>query len=240
MQSFERFDSSDQSRETGEMINATLDLPAPRQEMLSDGSQAVVSGDPASWEGVVHRQGDNSQGYLNTCGVVSCEQIIKRFGIDVTESQLLDYAITQGYCDVSGQGYVSLADQVGILHDYGVPCHTDHNGTLESLADDIENGCAVALAVNSASLYGYAGWEGTDHMIVPTGVARDSQSGEIKGFFYNDSLTGESAYVTAELLQSAWVEQGGDSIVTEGVDMRDVERTLGSWIWTSAQGWIYV
>jgi hypothetical protein len=240
MEHSEDFSLHEPARDTGEMINATLELPEPRQETLPDGSEAVVSGDPEGWASVLHRQGESDPGYFNTCGIVGCEQILRRFGVEVTEAQLLDHALAENHCDVLGPGYVSLEDQVDILRDYGVPAHTDHNGTLDALADDIEHGRAVALAVNSEALYGYEGWNGTDHVILATGVARDVHSGEIKGFTYNDSATGQPAYAVADRLQAAWADQGGNSLITEGTDTRDTARTLGSSIWTSTQGWVYV
>jgi hypothetical protein len=239
MEHFEALNTPELVPDTGNMINATLELPAPQQETLPDGSEVVVSGDPEGWAGVVHRQGENSLGALNTCGIVGCEQILSRFGVEVTESQLLDHPLAQSHSD-AGPGFLTVQDQVHILRDYGVPAHAEHHGTLEALAGNLEHGHAVTLAVNSPALYGFAGWDGTDHMILPTGVARDVHSGEIKGFFYNDSLTGQPAYVAADVLQASWVEQGGDSVVTEGTDARDVESLLGSYIWTSTEGWIYV
>jgi hypothetical protein len=213
---------------------APLELPDPHGEVLANGQEVLVSGDPARWAGLNHLQGENLHGQESTCGLVACEGILQQFGTEVSEQEMLEHALDIGRCDPLS-GHTSLADQVALLEDFGMAAHTEHNGTIAGLAANIEHGQGVILEVNSGVLWGQADHYGhgqASHAVLVTGVARDPESNEVVGVFINDSATGESGrLVPREVLEQAWVEPGGSSIVTDAGDTRDEMRTIGDWVW---------
>jgi hypothetical protein len=227
--------------ESHEMPQPTpIELPEPQREVLPDGREALVSGNPEGCESLNHFQGENLQGFETTCGLVACEGILRQFGVEAKESDLLEHALESGHCDVLS-GHTSLADQVSILEDFGIPAHSEHNGTVEGLADKLEHGQCAIIEVNSGALWNQPSHYGNgeaSHAVLVTGIARDPETSAVIGAFYNDSATGESGkFVPRDVLEAAWTEAGGKSVVTEFNDVRDTERTIGDWVWYNGH-WI--
>lgn len=112
-----------------------------------------------------------------------------------------------------------MEQQAQILNDYGVPAHTESSGSLESLATHIEQGNGVIVEVNDGVLWNdrnYYDQGQLNHAVTVTGVVRDPISGQIEGFYINDSGTGESAkFVDTNTMQRAWENTGGMSVVTD-------------------------
>lgn len=219
-----------------------IELPEPHLATLPDVGEVLVSGNPEGCKELNHLQGENLDQFHNTCGLVACEGVLRQFGIPASEGDLLERAVSTGHCDVVG-GYTSMADQVALLESYGIPAHTEHQGTLAGLADRIEHGQSVIIEVNSGVLWNDANHYGngeTNHAVLVTGIARDPETGSVQGCFINDSATGESGqFVSADALQSAYVDTGGKSVVTDFQEGRDTERTIGDWIWYDGH-WISV
>jgi hypothetical protein len=209
-------------------------MPQPHDYTLPDGKLVEVHGNPEGCSALNHLQGENLHGFPYTCGLVGCEGILRQCGVPASESGLLEYALASGHCDVLG-GFTSGEDQVAILERFGVRAHTEHNGTVEGLADNIEHGQGVIIEVNPGVLSGQSaehyGQGEAAHAVLATGTARDPETKEVTGVFYNDSVTGESCkLLSREDLDKGWVETGGKSVVTEFHDTRDTARTMG-WIW---------
>lgn len=211
-----------------------FELPDPHRELLPDGREALVSGDPMGFEAFNHLQGESLWGFENTCGIVACEGILRQAGIEASEDDLLRYAVETGHCDVF-EGHTSLSDQVAILEGFGIPAHSEHGGSVEGLAANVERGQGVIIEVNSGVLWNQASHYGNgdaSHAVLVTGIARDPETGSAIGAFINDSATGESGrFVPREELETAWEQTGGKSIVTEFDDPSDHERTIGDWVW---------
>lgn len=222
--------------DSGELreVPPALDLPVRREEVLADGREVVVSGDLAGWADVAHVQGENLYGYLDTCGVVGCEGVLRRFGVETSENALLEHALAEGRCD-RDTGRVSLADQVGLLEEFGVPAHIEHHGTVDALAADVEAGQGVLAQVNAGVLLDRPDHYGTgsgNHGVVVTGVARDPATNAVVGVFINDPVTGEAGrMVSRELLEAAWVDAGGVYVVTDAGEPGDTDRVIGDWVW---------
>ena len=200
------------------------DLPTVL-DVLPDGREALVVGDVRDLADFSHLQGDNPFSFQGTCGLVSCEDVLRRFGADVTEGGVVGYAIGSGLCNVSddplSSGGTTVADQARILSDFGVPAHVDVGRSLEDLADDIERGSGVIVAANAGVLWdapNHYDFGQPNHSVVVTGVARDPGSGVVSGFFINDSGTGEAGrFVDADAMSRAWVDAGGSAVVTDVV-----------------------
>jgi hypothetical protein len=194
-------------------------------EVLPDGREAVVIGNPEGCIEFNHQQGDNPYGYKGTCGLVSCEDVIRQFGIEVTEGEIVGYAIVNGLCNISSDpatsGGTTTSDQVQILNDYGIPAHSENMSDLESLAAKIEQGHAVIIGVNAGVVWNdpqYYESGQANHAVVVTGVARDPETGEIQGFFINDSGNNQSArLLDPATMEFGWLDAGGSCVVTDVV-----------------------
>lgn len=202
-----------------------LDVPAVL-DVLPDGREAVVLGD-AALDGLAHQQGDNPFGFRGTCGLCSCEGILRQFGVDVTEADVVDHAVRHGLCfvgtDLDKCGGTRAGEQVRILGDFGIPAHADAADSVEDLAQHLEHGRGVILHVNAGALWDddiYSGDGGANHAVLATRVARDPESGAVLGVFVNDSSTGDAGrLLDIDDLDFAWLDAGGGYVVT------DVART---------------
>lgn len=203
---------------------ADLDLEVPhRHDVLPDGRDTLVIGDTAGLAADVHLQGDNPYGFQGTCGLCSCEGVLKQFGIDVTEADVVRHAVQNGLCDVSADpamsGGTTTDMQVRILHDYGVPAHAERLGSLEELAAGIEEGRGVIVGANAGVLWddaNYLEFGQANHAVVVTGVSRDPVDGQIQGFYLNDSGIGAGGrFVDATTMDAAWLDTGGSAVVTD-------------------------
>ncbi len=202
--------------------DADVDVPQ-HLEVLPDGREGLVSGDVEGLADLNHQQGDNPYGFQGTCGLCSCEHILNQFGIDVTEADVVEHAVANGECYVSDDptqsGGTSVENQAQILNDYGIPAHVEQAGSLEDLAADIEQGSGVIIEANAGVLWNdvnYYGHGEANHAVAVTGVARDPATGEIQGFFIDDSGTGNSGqFVDAATMTDAFLAAGGASVVTD-------------------------
>jgi len=193
-------------------------------EVLPDGTEVIVIGDPQWAARFNHQQGDNDLGFAGTCGLVSCEQVLRQAGLEVTENDVVRYACDHGLCvtDAHPQmnGGTTVMDQARLLSNLGIPAHPEILDSSEDLASRLEGGQHVILAVNAGELWSDPGAYGTgdaNHSILATGVARDAQTGELVGFYVNDSGTGESArFIPVEDLHAAWLDSGGLAVTTDG------------------------
>ncbi|RYX80676.1 hypothetical protein EON83_27585 [bacterium] len=228
------FNSSDLTPEFSEVpeINDSNDLitEVPQTIEIIDGQECVVIGDVEGTADFSHLQGDNPFGYQGTCGLCSCENILDSFGIQVSEADVVKYAIENDLCfegdPISGDdpgmlGGTTVDGQAQILTDLGVPAHGETGQTLEDLAADIENGNGVIAEVDAGVIWNDPNSSGNgqaNHAIVVSGVVRDPATGEIEGFYVNDSGTGEAGkFYDAATFEEAWTNTGGNCVVTDVV-----------------------
>jgi len=212
------------SASEGSDISSSLEVPR-HFETLPDGRESLVIGDVEGLKDFNHLQGENPLGFQGTCGIVSCEDVLHQFGNEgVSEGQLVEYAALHGLCNTEGAagecGGTTVSDQARILSDWGVPAGYESGVSLESLAARVEEGRGVIAEVNSGTFWGQPSWSdlilgGADHAVVITGVARDPVSGEIQGFFVNDSgVPSSGRFVDAATMQTAFTDAGGMAVTT--------------------------
>jgi Peptidase_C39 like family len=201
-----------------------VDVPVS-SDVLPDGEPTLVIGDVSRYADFNHQQGDNPEGFQGTCGLCSCGDILNQFGTNVTEADIVNHAVQNQECDVtddpSMSGGTTTDEQVKILSDYHVPAHTEHQQSLEDLAGDVERGHGVIVEANAGYLWNDASaFENgqANHAVVVTGVARDPETGQIQGFYINDSGDGQAAkFVDADTMTKAWADTGGTCVVTDVV-----------------------
>jgi hypothetical protein len=211
-------------------IGADSGIDVPQHlDTLPDGRETLVSGDVDVLADFNHQQGDNPYGFQGTCGICSCQDVLNQFGTDVSEADVVDHAVAAHECaitdDPTFSGGTTEQDQVQILADYGIPAHAEHARSLEDLAADVEQGRGVIAGVNAGVVWNdpnYFENGQANHAVVVTGVARDPATGEIQGFYVNDSGDGSSGeFVDAAAMTDGWLAAGGGAVVT------DVARPIG-------------
>lgn len=197
-------------------------------DQLPDGRDSLVYGDVSDDTEFTSRQGDNPQGFKGTCGLVSCTNVLREFGVEVSEADVVRHALVNLECNVDVQdadasGGTTPDTQARLLGEFGVPASVERHGSLESLAAEIEAGHGVIVGVNAGLL-----WENSDawdfgqanHAVTVRAVARDPATGELQGFFIADSGRGLDAdarrFVSADLMDQCHLAAGGLSVVTEG------------------------
>jgi Peptidase_C39 like family len=214
--------SHDFKADLGPELQMLVEVPH-HLDILPDGREVLVIGDPEGFKKFNHRQGDNPYGYEGTCGLVSCQDILLQFGVKVTEADIVSYAIKQKLCNTSGdmslRGATTQQDQVKILKDFGVPAHYEQFQSLEDLAAAIEQDSGVIISLNAGVLRNdrrYYEYGQANHAVVVTGVARDPNNGDIIGAYINDSGDGKSGkFVDADTMNYAWEETGGGCVMTD-------------------------
>ena len=210
----------DENREPVAERSADKVTEVPQQlDRLPDGRQALVIGDHKRFADYVHKQGDYP-GYRGTCGICSCEMVLRMFGKRVNEASLVAHAIDRGLCTTRRTdrnpdrcGGTTPRDRVQILADYGVEAYADQAKSLEDVADKIEQGHGVILSVNAHALNDLPAWEWQyrtpNHAVAATAVARDEHTGELLGIYVNDSAPGTGRFIDAAMLNGCWLGVGG-------------------------------
>jgi hypothetical protein len=189
-------------------------------EMLPDGREALVYGDVLE---AVPRQGDNAFGFEQTCGLCACADVLRQMGVEVSEDDVVRQAVATDACsikdlpaDSGGTGEDAL---VRLLSDFGVPAHAERLESTEDLATVVEQGRGAIISANAGLLWDdgdVVGNGGADHAVHVVRVARDPLSGEVLGFFVNDSgLGGDPRWHDAAAIQEAWLGTGGSAVLTD-------------------------
>lgn len=155
---------------------------------------------------------------------MSVQDVLRQFGAHVTEGEVVTHAVQRGECYLdpaaAGRSGGTLPSQdARILTEYGVPSRVASGQTLARLAAQVEDGRGVIAGVNCGVLWQdpeQVGDGAVNHAVTVTGVALDPRSGDIQGFYINDSGNGKSGeFVSAVLMRVAWQDTGGWIVVTD-------------------------
>jgi len=202
-----------------------LEGAAPVQnDTLPDGRDVVVYGSPDGYADFNHQQGDNDLGFKEDCGLCSSQDVLNQFGVQVDENDIVHHAVDNNECytnpnDASQSGQTTADWQAQVMSDYGVPAHVENGGSLDDLAQNVQDGHGTIIEVNAGILWNDANSYGdgnSNHAITVTGVVRDPETNQIQGFYVNDSGDGQAAkFVDAATMQQMWADVGGQSVVTD-------------------------
>ncbi len=188
---------------------------------VNETETAIIIGDPDGWKKFNHKQGDNDQGACGTCGLVSTEQILNRFGKNITENEIVHCAIKNELGDFKPEtsprykGGTIPEELAKILKVNGVPAQVKDGASIDDLARFVEDRRGIIIAVNSATLWDqmYDSSDGdADHAIIVTGLKRTRDTGKILGFYINDSgdIPPKSGrFVSADKMQEMWTQSTG-------------------------------
>lgn len=92
------------------------------------------------------------QSYDDTCAIKSQQLILEKFGIYLSEEQLVQYSIEQGWYDCSGNG-TKMTDVGKLLVDAGIPCTQTTGANVYDLANELAQGHKVIVGVDSGELW---------------------------------------------------------------------------------------
>ncbi len=221
---------SDEVIEPAELSPDT-DVPIELDE-LPDGEPSLMLGHVRSYAAFNHRQGDNPEHFQLDCGLMSVQDVLRQFGAQVTEAEMVEHALQRGECSVDPgapeqSGGTTPSQDARILTECGVPSRSESGLTLRELAVLVEQSRGVIIGVNCGILWQVpddVGNSGVNHAVTVTGVALDPQDRNIQGFYINDSGNGKSAeFVSAVLIRVAWQDTGGWTIVTDAVNSLNQE-----------------
>lgn len=216
-----------------------------------DFETSVLSENPEFYEtGQFYQQGINEYGYQGTCGETSQANAINTLlgNNELTENKVLDIAVDNNLCeiseDISNSGGTttsnfmelydkvneSIGDKIDVdLYEY------DNALSPEEMADRIENGSVLNVAVDSATLWGendhipgqLASDTYTDHWITVTGVSRDAE-GNIDKFDIIDSGGGVDSVDYETYERMCFGEDGREMIdpTCIVVSKKDIEQEV--------------
>ena len=173
-------------------------------------------------QGVPREQGgEGVEGYVGTCGLVSCENVLRMAGLNITEADVVNYARNtrstnhrnRQLCTTdshpSNNGGTYITDRQEILQHFGVSS-TIEEASIDNIARYVGEGRGVILSVEANRFYGRRSSEQSYHAVTVTSVTVDQVTGQPLGFFVCDSGTGgvdSSRFITAQELRYALVDR---------------------------------
>ena len=181
------------------IANHSFELSSTKQTWVtgSDGSK-VFNTPIKTGEKLDSRQGKVS-GFLGTCGLVSCVNILRLAGYPATESEIVDYASTTSaglgrgmLCTTNSfpedNGGTTAKQRQQILQHFGIKSEIKE-ATIDSIANAVSEGRGVIISVYAGMLYN--GWSSYRdlHAITVTSVKKD-RYGNVLGVYVCDSGTG--------------------------------------------------
>lgn len=154
-------------------------------------------------------------GYLGTCGLVSCVNVLRLAGYSASESEVVAYASTTSagfgrgkLCTTKSfpeeNGGTSAKSRQQILEHFGVKSELQE-ANITNIEEAVSQGRGVIISVYAGMLY-YGRTDYRDlHAITVTSVKKD-RFGNVLGFYVCDSGTGgvdSSKYYTTFQLENA-------------------------------------
>jgi hypothetical protein len=231
-----------------EAVGADEALPVERPEF---GIAPVEVPKPVVVENGMVRIGDierakrtYEQQVGGTCGLASIAGLLRFLGFEnVQNTQVVEFA-KENSLVTDERGGTYPQHRIEILRLLGVPSHLETfwdpvNPNLERLAHVIESGEGAIISVNAGVLWreelGGAEGEkeyrnnfetgGHNHIVEVVGLQRDPGTGELRGFYINDTGVGKAkgagAFISLKTMQEALVgvpgkyRVQGEMIVTE-------------------------
>lgn len=159
-----------------------------------------------------------AQGYDDTCAIRSQEIILRDFGIEIPQEQLIAEAEAHGWYHEGGG--TSPGDVGNLLELHGVGVEKYSNGSVEDLVNNLAQGKRIIVGVDSGELWtpGYGEefedavfGDRPDHALIVAGI--DCENGVV---VLTDPGTGHVAksYPLDQFLD-AWSDSGRLMIVTD-------------------------
>lgn len=153
------------------------------------------------------------QQYSDTCAIKSQQLILNDFGVNVTEDQLVQYSMEQGWYSGDGTG-TRMGDVGRLLVDAGIPCTQRGNANIFDLTSELAQGHKVIVGVDSGELWDSSiqGWWNDvfngptpDHALIVAGI--DMTDMNDPKVILTDPGTGEAAKAyPLDQFMDAWAD----------------------------------
>lgn len=189
-------------------MNGPRDLPVTKQIMEVNSSGGKTYNTPSvTGKSLDYRQG-KAAGYQGTCGLCSCENILRLAGVDVSEQDIVEFAIKSGLCtDKSCEeenGGTNYLDRKEILDAFGIASSLFPQ-ELPVIEKAVISGRGVIISVDAGCLWGDASYLNKLHAVTVTSVDYDKE-GRLENFHICDSGAGNyDMIVPADKLQSCLI-----------------------------------
>lgn len=186
---------------------------------FQDPSDLTIDGLDASFMNESPYDPDSSEVQTTdfTCAVVSQQMILRQFGMDVSEAELVYAATSGGFLTRDG---TSMDDVGRLLELHGVSSHRGYG--MDGLLDDLSHGHKVIVGVDSGELWGVdspledlISPDGADHAVVVTGLDLSDPSNPM--VVINDPGTPDGAgrAIPLEKFLDAWQDSGEFYVATD-------------------------
>lgn len=193
--------------DTADISHPSLEIPF--ENGFGDEELGKMVGDPL--QDAMHYQ---AQTHSDTCAIVSQQGILKQFNIDLTETDLREYAASQGWYEPGGG--TPLSDVGNLLEAAGIDTHRVVDASLSDIETELQRGHKVIVGLDANEVWTPEGgfnpfnwWRAelpdAGHAVWVTGVDREA------GLVYmNDSghYHGQARAVSIEDFRNAWQDFG--------------------------------
>lgn len=179
--------------------NNSFELSATNQTWTTGADGSIVFNTPIETGGKLDSCQGKVNGFLGTCGLVSCVNVLRLAGYPATESEVVCYASTTSaglgrgkLCTTNSfpedNGGTSAKTRQQILQHFGIKSEL-REASVNNIADAVSDGRGVIISVYAGMLYN--GWSDHRdlHAITVTSVKKD-RYGNVLGFYVCDSGTG--------------------------------------------------
>jgi len=200
------------------------DLPVTQYAFSKmDNGESIYDSPNEIGKYLYYSQGSANPNFLGTCGLCSCANVLRLAGVNLTESQVIEYASTTKasdslfgtLCSVNpfnahSSGGTRPKDRKEILEHFGIssglfPVELEKgratDSTIYSIAKYVSEGRGVIASVHAGILYNGYETENDFHAVTITSV-RKNKYGDITGFYIADSNKGTNFY-TIETFRNA-------------------------------------
>lgn len=177
----------------------SFELNTTNQIWTTSADGSMVFNTPVETGGKLDSCQGKVNGFLGTCGLVSCVNILRLAGYPATESEVVGYASTTSagfgrgkLCTTNSfpeeNGGTSAKTRQQILQHFGIKSDL-REASVDNIAGAVSDGRGVIISVYAGMLYN--GWSDHRdlHAITVTSVKKD-RYGNVLGFYVCDSGTG--------------------------------------------------
>lgn len=168
-----------------------------------------------------------AQYYSDTCAIRSQQIILRDYGVDISQEQLISLAEDHGWYK-EGEG-TSINDVGKLMELIGVDCHRSYNNSVYDLVSELSQGHRVIVSVDSGELWAKTfdevlsekiedafGEKGADHALIVAGVEVNPSNPNDVHVVLTDPGTGQlRVEYPLEEFMDAWKDSNCFMVSTE-------------------------
>ena len=176
-----------------------MGLQTTKQTWHSVGDRVVFNTPEVTGQKLNSDQGQADPNFKGTCGLCSCQNVLTLAGMDVSEKQLIEYAVShrdpheingEALCSHSGHpdenGGTNAIERKIILSAFGIPSRLE-SATIHNVVRFVEEGKGVIASVHAGVLWNcYFGTDDDYHAVTVTSIERNKK-GDVTAVYICDS-----------------------------------------------------